>query len=121
MSTDFSVRPVGAPAPASVVRSEPEAAREAVRTQLPGPASVTASETMKGARRESVLIDRERLSRQVVFDQDSAQFVYQVVDSRTEDVVAQVPDEARRRRNAYFRELERAKEANHPHLTDRTV
>ncbi|MDQ8732599.1 hypothetical protein [Bradyrhizobium sp. LHD-71] len=121
MSTDFSVRPVGVPAQTSGVRPAPEAAREAVRTQLPPAVSVTASETAKGARGESVQLDRERLSRQMVFDQDSAQLVYRVVDSRTENVVAQVPDEARRRRTAYFRELERAREESHPHLTDRTV
>jgi uncharacterized FlaG/YvyC family protein len=121
MSTDFSVRPVGAPAQTPIVRPAPEAARDAVRTQLPVAKSVTAAETAKASRRESVQIDRERLSRQTVFDEDSAQLVYQVVDSRTDSVVAQVPDEARRRARAYFREMERAKEASRPQLTDRTI
>ena len=121
MSTDFSVRPAGVPAATPVARPAPEAAREAVRTQLPPTQTVTPSETTKALRRESVQIDRERLSRQMVFDHDSAQIVYQVVDERTEDVVAQVPDEAKRRARAYFREMERAQEANRPQLTDRTV
>jgi uncharacterized FlaG/YvyC family protein len=121
MSTDFSVRPVGVPAPTAVARPAPDAAREAVRTQLPPTQTVTPSETTKALRRESVQIDRERLSRQMVFDDDSAQLVYQVVDKRTENIVAQVPDEARRRARAYFREMERAKEASRPQLTDRTA
>lgn len=121
MSTDFSVRPVGMPAATPVARPAPEAARDGVRTQLPPVQAVTAPETTKALRRDGVQIDRERLSRQMVFDEDSAQFVYQVLDRETENVVAQVPDEARRRARAYFRELERAKEAERPQLTDRTV
>jgi hypothetical protein len=92
-----------------------------VRTQLPATKSVTATEGAKAARREGVQIDRERLSRQMVFDRDTAELVYQVVDRRTDSVVQQVPDEAKRRARAYFREMERAKEANRPQLTDRTV
>jgi uncharacterized FlaG/YvyC family protein len=90
-----------------------------VRTQLAPAQTVTASEAPKPARRESVQIDRERLSRQISFDRDSAQLVYRVVDRFTENVIAQVPDEARRRARAYFREIERAQEANRPQLTDR--
>ena len=121
MSTDFSVKPVGVPASVHIARPAPEAAREAVRTQLPPSQSVTASEASKAARRESVQIDRERLSRQIEFDRDSAELVYKVVDQRTESVVAQVPDEARRRARAYFREMERVKEASRPQHTDRTA
>lgn len=121
MSADFSVRPVGVPAPSPVVRPASEAARDGVRTQLPATKSVTASEAPKPVHRESVQIDSERLSRQIEFDHDSAELVYKVVDSRTESVVAQVPDEAKRRARAYFRELERAKEASRPQLTDRSV
>jgi uncharacterized FlaG/YvyC family protein len=121
MSADFSVKPVGVSAPATVVRPAPEAVREAVRTQLAAAQSVTAAETAKALPRDGAQIDRERLSRQTVFDQDSAQLVYQVVDRRTDHVVAQVPDEAKRRARAYFREMERNKEANRPLLTDRSV
>jgi uncharacterized FlaG/YvyC family protein len=121
MSADFSVKPVGVPASTHIVRPAPEAAREAVRTQLPPAQSVTASETTKALRRESVQIDRERLSRHMEFDHDSAELVYKVVDQRTESVVAQVPEEARRRARAYFREMERVKEASREQRTDRTV
>ena len=121
MSTDFSVRPVGVPAQAPIARPAPEAAREAVPTQLPPVQSVTPSETPKAPRREGVQIDSERLSRSIRFDHDSAELVYKVVDQRTENIVAQVPDEARRRARAYFREIERQKEATRTQQTDRTV
>lgn len=120
MSSDFSVKPVGVSAPA-FVRPAPEAARDGVRTQLPAAQSVTASETARPPHRQSLQVDAERLSRQMVFDHDSAEMVYKVVDSQTESVVQQVPDEAKRRARAYFREMERAKEANRPQLTDRTA
>ena len=121
MNTDFSVRPIGVSAQTPVARPAPEAAREAVRTQLPPTQTVTASETPKAIRRESVQIDRERLSRQIEFDQDSAALVYRVVDRNTDNVVAQVPDEAQRRSRAYFREMERQKEASRQPQTDRTA
>jgi len=121
MSTDFSVKPIGVSAPTYTARPAPEAAREAVRTQLPAAQSVTASEAPKPARGESVQIDRERLTRQIEFDHDSAELVYKFVDRNTDDVVAQVPDEAQRRLRAYFREMERQKEASRQQHTDRTV
>src|SRR5262245_36893955 len=107
MSTDFSVRPAGAPASTPVVRPLPEAARDGVRAQLPATKSVTAAESPKPPRDDGVQIDRERLSRHMEFDHDSAELVYKVVDQRTDNVVAQVPDEAQRRARAYFREMER--------------
>ena len=121
MSTDFAVRPIGVSAQSPIVRPAPEAAREAVRTQLPPTQTVTPSETPKAPRRESVQIDQERLSRSLEFDHDSAELVYRVVDERTDNVVAQFPDEAQRRARAYFREMERAKEASRQPQTDRSV
>lgn len=120
MSTDFSVRPVGVPAAAAVDRPAPEAARKAVPTQLPPARSVTAPEKPKAARND-LPNDSDRLSRQVIYDQDSAEIVYQVVDRRTDNVVAQVPDEARMRARAYFRELDRSKETDRLQHTDRKV
>jgi hypothetical protein len=121
MSTDFSVRPVGLPAQVPAIRPAPEAAREAVRTQLPPAQSVTAPNSPAPIPSQELQLDRERLSRQMVFDQDSAELVYKVVDRHTDNVVTQVPDEATRRSRAYFREIERAKEATRPQLTDISI
>lgn len=120
MSTDFSVRPVGASAHAVVVRPAPETKQKAVPTELQQAQSVTAADTVNIPRNDA-LTDRDRLARQFVFDRDAAEMVYQVIDSRTESVVHQVPDEAMVRRRAYFRELDRANNNNRRVHMDRTV
>ncbi|MGO8330372.1 hypothetical protein ACC811_36995, partial [Rhizobium ruizarguesonis] len=43
MSTDYMIKPVGAPVVAPIARPAPEAVREAVHTQLPPDKTVTAS------------------------------------------------------------------------------
>ncbi|WP_204270877.1 hypothetical protein, partial [Escherichia coli] len=76
MSTDFSVRPVGVPAVVAVDRPAPEAARKAVPTQLSSARSVTVPEKPAPVRNDPSS-DNDRLSRQVIYDQDSAEIVYQ--------------------------------------------
>jgi hypothetical protein len=120
MSTDFSVRPVGVPAVVAVDRPAPEAARKAVPTQLSSARSVTVPEKPAPVRNDPSS-DNDRLSRQVIYDQDSAEIVYQVVDRRNDNVVHQVPEEAKVRARAYFREIDRAKELNRLQHTDRSV
>ena len=44
MSTDFSIKPVGAPVAAPIVQPISEAARTAVATELPARQSVTATD-----------------------------------------------------------------------------
>jgi hypothetical protein len=119
MSTDFSIRPVGSPAPAPIAPSSP-AAISAVATELPASQTVTAQEAGAGLRN-----DRQQsgdVSRQVVFNRDAASFVFQVVNDKTDEVVTQFPDEAMLRRRAYFRALDLSKaEAERPLSTDRSA
>ena len=49
------------------------------------------------------------VSHQAFIDQAAASIVYQVVDNRTQAVVAQYPDEAVLRRRAYFHTLDLTK------------
>ena len=49
MATDFSIRPVGTPAPSPVVQPSSQAAGNAVATELPASQSVTAADA-SGAR-----------------------------------------------------------------------
>jgi len=49
------------------------------------------------------------VSHQAFIDQAAASIVYQVVDTRTNAVVAQYPDEAVLRRRAYFHTLDLSK------------
>ncbi len=90
MSTDFSIRPVGAPVATPIVQPVSEAAHKAVATELPATQSVTAADAGARARAES-------------------DAVYQVVDVRTSAVVQQFPDEAVLRRRAYFHTLDLTK------------
>ncbi|MCJ9701317.1 MULTISPECIES: hypothetical protein [unclassified Bradyrhizobium] len=116
MSTDFSIRPVGIPAPVQIVATSNVAANEAVQTDLPVSQTVAAADTSAPVRND--LPNRENVSRQVVFDQAAASFVFQVVNDRTDAVVNQFPDEAMLRRRAYFHALDMKSEPSRPLSTD---
>jgi hypothetical protein len=121
MSTDFSIRPVGAPAPSPVVPPPSKAANEAVTTDLPASQSVTAADASASAN-NGPQIASEDLSRQAFYDRDAGAVVFQVVDNRTTQVVKQYPDDAVLRRRAYFHALDLTK-ASIPRVraTDRTA
>lgn len=110
MSTDFSIRPVGAPAPSPVVAPPSKAANQAVTTELPAGQSVTAASAGAAARNDPQTLG-DSVSRQAFIDQAAASIVYQVVDERTHLVVQQFPDEAVLRRRAYFHSLDLTKGA----------
>ena len=105
MSTDFSIKPVGAPVATPVAAHVSEAAHHAVPTQLPAPRSVTAVDAGVRARVDSDVVNPS-VSHQVVIDRAAASIVYQVVDEKTSLVVRQFPDEAILRRRAYFHALD---------------
>lgn len=120
MSTDFSIRPVGIPAATLPVTTSGAAANDAVQTDLPASRTVTASEA--GANVRNDLQNSENMSRQVVFNQAAASFVFQVVNEKTDAVVTQFPDEAMLRRRAYFHALDLSKsEPSRPLSTDRNA
>ena len=114
MSTDFSIKPVGAPVAAPIVQPVSEAAHNAVPTELPASQSVTAADA--GARvidsaAVRISLSSASTSNQVIIDRDAASIVYQVVDDRTSQVVKQFPEEAVLRRRAYFHTLDLTKDA----------
>ena len=115
MSTDFNIKPVGAPVAAPVVQHVSEAAQHAVATQLPASQSVSAADAPSRANIDSdavrVSISNASVSNQVVIDRDARSVVYQVVDNRTSQVVQQFPEEAVLRRRAYFHTLDLTKDA----------
>jgi len=109
MSTDFSIRPVGAPVATPIVQSLPsEAAGHAVATELPASQSVTVVPASVAVRNDTSAAS-EFVSHQAFIDQAAASIVYQVVDNRTNAVVDQFPDEAILRRRAYFHTLDLTK------------
>jgi hypothetical protein len=126
MSTDFNIKPVGAPVAAPVVQHVCEAAQHAVATQLPPSQSVSAADAGTRANIDSdavrVSISNASVSNQVVIDRDARAVVYQVVDNRTSQVVRQFPEEAVLRRRAYFHTLDLTKDApTRLRATDRTA
>jgi len=126
MSTDFNIKPVGAPVAAPVVQHVSEAAQHAVATQLPPSQSVSAADAGTRANIDSdavrVSISNASVSNQVVIDRDARAVVYQVVDNRTSQVVKQFPEEAVLRRRAYFHTLDLTRDApTRLGATDRTA
>jgi hypothetical protein len=115
MSTDFNIKPVGAPVAAPIVQPISEAAHNAVATDLPSSQSVVASDAGVRTNYDSdavhVSISNASVSNQVVIDRDAGSIVYQVVDNRTSQVVKQFPEEAVLRRRAYFHTLDLTKDA----------
>jgi hypothetical protein len=120
MSTDFSIRPVGAPVATPVVQPpSSEAAGNAVATELPASQSVTVADASAALRNDSSGAN-DFVSHQAFIDRAAASIVYQVVDNRTNIVVQQFPDEAVLRRRAYFRTLDLTRaEPGHRLVTDR--
>ena len=115
MSTDFNIKPVGAPVAAPIVQHVSEAAQHAVATELPASQSVSAAGSGARAGTDSaavrVSISNASVSNQVVIDRDTRAIVYQVIDTRTSQVVKQFPEEAVLRRRAYFHTLDLTKDA----------
>ena|SRR5215475_3928740 len=121
MSTDFSIRPVGAPAPSPVFQPVSPAANNAVPTELPASQSVTAADAGAPTRNDAEVVSYD-ISHEAFYDRDAHSIVYQVVDQKTDRVVEQYPEEAVLRRRAYFITLDQNKEvAPRPLATDRSA
>jgi hypothetical protein len=122
--SDFSIRPVGAPAPTPVVQAPGQAASEAVATDLPTSQSVTVGDPSAATRNDAQAqaAASDFVSHQAYFDRDAASMVFQVLNTRTDAVVDQYPDEAVLRRRAYFHALDLSKDSTPRALpTDRTA
>jgi uncharacterized FlaG/YvyC family protein len=109
VSTDFSIKPVGAPVATPIVQPASEAADNAVATELPASKSVAVADASARVRNDLATASAFE-SHQVFVDRASALVVFQVLDDRTNLVVRQFPDEAVLRRRAYFRTLDLAKD-----------
>jgi hypothetical protein len=119
MSSDFSIKPVGAPVATPLLQPVSPAAEEAVATDLPAHQSVAAADA--GPRVRNDAQNAGHTSNNVILDRDAASVVYQVVDNRTSLVVKQFPDQGVLRRRAYARALEQAREDAHALRIDRKV
>src|ERR1700744_1382983 len=120
MSTDFSIRPVGAPVAPSFPPAASNAALGGGPTQLPPNLSVIATDASTATRGDSQ--GSGDLSHQAFFDTAAAAVVFQAVNSLTGQVVDQFPDDAMLRRRAYFHSLDLTKDTStRPLATDLTA
>ena len=117
MSTDFSIRPVGAPVAIPIPPSVGDGARNGVATQLPPSQSVTASNAGSGVSSD-LSNSSQFVSHDAFFDTAAASIVYQSVDGLTGEVVQQYPDAATLRRRAYFHSLDQGDASPRPLQTD---
>ncbi len=119
MSTDFSIRPVGAPAATPVVQPPERGGQQRGCDRTAGEPKRHGSGRERRPcatiRRPRAITSRIRRS----IDQAAASIVYQVVDGRTNQVVEQYPDEAVLRRRAYFHTLDLTKTRRRVLATDR--
>lgn len=118
MSMDFSIKPSNAPAVAPSPSAVAIAVNDAVRTELRAPLTVTAVDAPAYPRNDP-RAPSDGVSRQIVIDRASSTFVYQTIDKRTNEVIAQFPDDAILRRRAYFEALDRQSALPQPAPVDR--
>jgi hypothetical protein len=109
MSTDFSIKPVGAPAVITVAQPVSEATSNAVQTELPASQSVTVPDASAGVRSDAPQ-PSDFVSHQAFLDRAAGSIVYQLIDSKTNQVVEQFPDDATLRRRAYYHTLDLTKD-----------
>ena len=109
MSTDFSIKPVGAPAAIPVAQPVSEATNNAVQTVLPASQSVTVPDASAGVRND-LPAPSDFISHQAFLDRAAGSIVYQVINSNTDQVVEQYPDDATLRRRAYYHTLDLTKD-----------
>jgi hypothetical protein len=113
MSTDYMIKPVGAPVVAPIARPAPEAVREAVPTQLPPDKTVTASPGVSHVNISPAnyqQVDSDRISKGVIIDRDAKEIVFVSVDKTTHQIINQYPEETRLRTRAYLRAMDVAKQ-----------
>jgi hypothetical protein len=120
MSADFSIKPIGASVVTAYVGSASDAARLAASTVLPTDKAVNPVVATSAATAYPQPNDGQ-FKRQADYDREAAEIVYRVVDSRTDQVVRQLPDDARLRARAYVRAQDSAKAERKARKTDRTV
>lgn len=112
MSTDYMIKPVGAPVAAPIVRLAPEAVRDAVPTQLPADKAVAAAPGLSHVNISPAnyqQLDGDRISKGVIIDRDASEIVYVSVDKKTNQIINQFPEETRLRTRAYLRAMDTAK------------
>jgi broad specificity phosphatase PhoE len=99
MDTTIAIKPAVGVVDTSLTRADPSPVQQTVRTDLPAEKTVTAVAKTSAVQQTSP----ETLSRQYIVDPQMREVIYRVMDTRTRQVVWQVPDQALLRSRAYSR------------------
>ena len=105
MDSGIAIRAVANTAATDYSRSASAPVQQSVQTDLDAAKTVTAAAVSDQIRNE-LLSGREGvLSRQYVIDPATREVIFRIMDTRTRQVVRQVPDEALLRMRAYVKAL----------------
>lgn len=116
MDTGIAVRTVSNVAATDYARPASAPVQEAVRTVLDPAKSVTATATGDKPRNDLLSGRDASLNRQFVIDPQTREVIFRIMDTRTRQVVRQVPDQALMRMRAYARALADGKTPNSAEL-----
>ena len=105
MEPGLSVRPASIVATTDYARQTSAPAQQTVRTELDPSKSVSASAAGDKARNELLSGRDAFLSRGLVIDPQTREIIFRVMDTRTRQVLRQVPDQALMRMRAYAKAL----------------
>jgi uncharacterized FlaG/YvyC family protein len=109
MDTGIAVRTVSNVAATDYARPASAPVQQAVKTELDPAKSVTATAPGDQARSDLLSGRAASLDRQVVIDPQTREVIFRIMDTRTRQVVRQVPDQALLRMRAYAKALSEGK------------
>ena len=106
MDSGITIRPVTGVAAADYARPASVPIRQAVATELEPAKTVSAAATVANIRQDA-LSAQDAQSRVTLIDPATRDVVLRVIDSRTHQVIRQIPEQALLRMRAYARALQR--------------
>jgi len=108
MDAGLTIRPVAGVAVTDYVRPAAAATAGTAPTDLPAEQTVTPAPSATPARNDSPQpgsSDSDYTTSSITIDPQSREVIYRVIDSRTRQVIKQVPDETLLRNRAYSRAI----------------
>src|SRR5262245_22453350 len=123
MDSGLTIRPIPNVAETAQVRPQPASVAVAVPTTLPPSKTVTAAPESAGAGAHDPTrhAAEPRTTRDVIFDPQTREVIYRVIDTNTGLVNYQVPDAAILRIKAYARAMASEQGPKSESLTDHAV
>lgn len=112
MDTALATRTVSTVAVMDYARPTSAPVQQAVKTELDPSQSVTAAAASDNLRNDALSGSEASLNRQYVIDPQTREVIFRVMDTRTRQIIRQVPDQALLRMRAYAKVLAEGKVPN---------